>query len=36
MIGITGLRQLRVDCIVGIYQHEREQAQAELLDIELD
>ena len=36
MIGTTGLRQLRVDCIVGTYPHEREQAQAVLLDIELD
>lgn len=36
MIGTTGLRQLRVDCIVGIYPHEREHTQAVLLDIELD
>lgn len=36
MIGTTGLKQLRVDCIVGVYPHEREQAQAVFLDIELD
>jgi dihydroneopterin aldolase len=36
VIGTTGLRQLRVDCIVGIYAHERERTQAVLLDIELD
>jgi dihydroneopterin aldolase len=36
MIGTTGLRQLRIDCIVGIYPHEREQAQTVFLDIELD
>jgi len=36
MIGTTGLKQLHVDCIVGIYQHEREQTQAVLVDIEID
>ena len=36
MIGTTGLTQLHVDCIVGIYQHEREQTQAVLVDIEID
>lgn len=36
MIGTTGIRDLRIDCIVGIYAHEREQAQAVFLDIELD
>lgn len=36
MIGTTGLRQLRVDCIVGIYPHERAHTQAVILDIELD
>lgn len=36
MIGTTGLSNLRVDCIVGIYPHEREQAQTVFLDIELD
>ena len=36
MIGTTGLKQLHVDCIVGIFQHEREQTQAVLVDIEID
>jgi dihydroneopterin aldolase len=36
MIGTTGLAQLRVDCIVGIYPHERDAAQTVFLDIELD
>lgn len=36
MIGTTGLKQLHVDCIVGIYQHERERTQAVLVDIEID
>lgn len=36
MIGTTGLHNLRVDCIVGVYPHEREQVQSVLLDLELD
>ncbi len=36
MTGTTGLKQLHVDCIVGIYPHERGHTQAVLLDIELD
>lgn len=36
MIGTTGLHNLRIDCIVGIYPHEREQTQTVFLDIELD
>ena len=36
MIGTTGLKDLHVDCIVGIYQHERTTTQAVLLDIEID
>lgn len=36
MTGTTGLTNLRVDCIVGIYPHERVQAQTICLDIELD
>ena len=36
MIGTTGLKQLRVDCIVGIYPHERDNIQTVLLDIEID
>ncbi|MEB3298215.1 MAG: dihydroneopterin aldolase [Candidatus Sericytochromatia bacterium] len=36
MLGTTGLKQLRVDCIVGIYPHERAATQTVLLDVELD
>ena len=36
MIGTTGLHNLRVDCIVGVYPHEREHVQSVLLDLELD
>ncbi|MEB3203457.1 MAG: dihydroneopterin aldolase [Candidatus Sericytochromatia bacterium] len=36
MTGTTGLRQLRVDCIVGIYPHERAAEQTVYLDVELD
>lgn len=36
MIGTTGLKALRVDCIVGIYEHERRASQPVILDIEVD
>lgn len=36
MFGTTGVRQLQVDCIVGIQPHEREREQPVLLDIEID
>ena len=36
MIGTTGLQGLRVDCIVGIYKHEREARQSVIMDIDLD
>ncbi len=36
MIGTAGVRQLQVDCIVGIYPHERAAEQPVLLDIEID
>lgn len=36
MMGTTGLKDLRVDCIVGIYPHERAATQTVRLDIELD
>jgi dihydroneopterin aldolase len=35
MIGTTGLHSLRVDCIVGVYPHERQKTQPVFLDIEL-
>ncbi len=36
MTGTTGLNDLRVECIVGIYPHERAATQVVMLDIELD
>lgn len=36
MTGTTGLKGLRVECIVGIHPHERTTAQAVDLDIEID
>jgi 7,8-dihydroneopterin aldolase/epimerase/oxygenase len=36
MIGTTGLQALRVDCIVGIYEHERNARQAVIVDVEID
>ena len=36
MIGSTGLQALRVDCIVGVYEHERQSRQSVVMDVELD
>ena len=36
MIGTTGLKGFRIDCVVGLYEHERAQPQSILMDIELD
>ena len=36
MIGTTGLKSLQVDCIVGIYEHERQAPQTVIMDIDLD
>lgn len=36
MIGTTGLRDLQIECIVGIHPHERDTRQSLLLDIEMD
>jgi 7,8-dihydroneopterin aldolase/epimerase/oxygenase len=36
MIGTTGLQGLRVECIVGIYPHERQTRQPVIADIALD
>ncbi len=36
MIGTTGLKSLQVDCIVGIYEHERQTPQTVIMDIDLD
>jgi dihydroneopterin aldolase len=36
MVGTTGLQGLRVDCIVGIYEHERQTRQPVIVDVDLD
>ncbi len=36
MIGTTGLKDLRIDCIVGIYEHERVKTQEIRIDVEID
>ena len=36
MIGTTGCKGVRIDCVVGVYKHEREQPQPIVIDIELD
>ena len=36
MIGTAGLKGLRIDCVIGIYEHEREKRQPIVMDIELD
>ena len=36
MIGTAGLKGLQVDCIVGIYERERQKPQAVIMDIDLD
>lgn len=36
MIATAGLRGYRIDCIVGIYEHERQQPQPIIMDIEFD
>ena len=36
MVGTAGLTGLRIDCVVGVYGHERQKRQTLLVDIELD
>lgn len=36
MIGTTGLKSLQIDCIVGVYEHERRTPQTVIMDIDLD
>lgn len=36
MIGTAGLKSLKIDCIVGIFDHERQTPQTVVLDIDLD
>lgn len=34
--GTTGLKNLRIDCIIGVYPHERTDSQPLFLDVEVD
>jgi dihydroneopterin aldolase len=36
MIGTAGLKSLHVECIIGVYDHERETPQSVIMDIDLD
>jgi len=36
MLGTAGLQGLRIDCIVGIYEHEREKPQSVIIDVDVD
>ena len=36
MLGTTGLKNLEISCVVGVYRHERQQPQPVFFDIELD
>ena len=36
MIGTTGLKELEVSCIVGVYEQERTQPQPVIFNIEID
>ena len=35
-IGTTGLANLRIDCVIGVYPHERTDPQPLFLDVEID
>ena len=36
MIGTAGVKSLQIDCIVGIFEHERSTPQRVVMDIEFD
>jgi 7,8-dihydroneopterin aldolase/epimerase/oxygenase len=36
MVGSTGLHNLRIDCIIGVYEHERVETQPVFVDVEVD
>jgi dihydroneopterin aldolase len=36
MMGTAGLKSFRVDCVVGIHEHERATTQRVIMDVELD
>lgn len=35
-IGTTGLKNLRIDCVIGVYAHERDEPQPLFVDLEVD
>ena len=35
-MGTAGLKGYRIDCMIGVYEHERTQPQPIIMDIELD
>ncbi len=35
-IGTTGLKNLRIDCVIGVYPHERTDLQPLFVDVEVD
>jgi dihydroneopterin aldolase len=36
MVGTAGLKGLRVECILGVYEHERQKKQTVIVDVEFD
>jgi dihydroneopterin aldolase len=36
MVGTAGLKSLQIDCIVGVYEHERTTPQRVVMDVEMD
>ncbi|MEP7306956.1 MAG: dihydroneopterin aldolase [Acidobacteriota bacterium] len=36
MVGTAGLKGLRIECVIGVYGHERQKRQTIVVDIELD
>jgi len=36
MMGTAGLKNLRIDCVVGVHEHERATRQPVFVDVELD
>lgn len=36
MMGVVGLKDLRVDCVIGVYPHERRATQPLFVDVEVE
>jgi dihydroneopterin aldolase len=36
MVGTAGLKGLRVECILGVFEHERQKKQTVIVDVEFD